>query len=228
MKFLERYCSPSDLPPRLPVFPLLGAIILPRTTLPLNVFEPRYLAMIDDALRGDRIIGMIQPVGDGGVTGSPTDRRAPLRAIGCAARIIAFQEQEDGRFLITLFGICRFEVVGDVENKASYRTLDVAYDRFDGDFQPDATADAVPRTQLLAVLRRFLDARQLEPDWAAIERSQTEDLVNGIAIASPFAPTEKQALLEAPTLVDRAETLITLAEIDAAGGATGKSSTRLQ
>lgn len=228
MKFLERYQSPSDLPSRLPVFPLLGAIALPDTALPLNVFEPRYLAMIDDALRNDRIIGIIQPVGDGGVTGSPTDRAAPLRTIGCAARIIAFQEQQDGRFLITLYGICRFEVVGEVESKAPYRTLDVSYDRFSADLQPDTTADAVPRTKLLAVLRRFLGARQLEPDWAAIERSQTDDLVNGIAIASPFAPAEKQALLEAATLVDRAETLITLAEIDAASGATGKPSTRLQ
>ena len=113
MKSLERYRSPSDLPARIPVFPLRGAIVLPRTTLPLNVFEPRYLAMVNDALRGDRLVGIIQPTGDGGVTGSPAERTAPLRAIGTATRLIAHQEQPDGRILITLCGVCRFDVAGE-------------------------------------------------------------------------------------------------------------------
>jgi len=227
VKFLEQYRSPSDLPARIPVFPLLGAIALPRTTLPLNVFEPRYLAMVDDVLRGERIIGVIQPTGDGGTTGSPASRTAPLQAVGCAARLSAFQEQSDGRLLITLTGICRFDVIGDVETDAPYRVLDVSYDRFARDLVAAIGADDVPRTELLAVLQRYLNARNLKPDWEAIEQSENEDLVNGLAIAGPFAPPEKQALLEAATLADRAAALIALAEMELAGSA-GKPGSRLQ
>ncbi|MBN9260860.1 MAG: peptidase S16 [Alphaproteobacteria bacterium 64-6] len=227
MKFLEQYRSPSDLPSRIPVFPLLGAITLPRTTLPLNVFEPRYLAMVDDVLRGERIIGIIQPTGDGGTTGSPTSRSAPLQAVGCAARLSAFQEQSDGRLLITLTGICRFDVVGDVTTRELYRTLDVAYERFADDLVASLGAEEVPRSELLSVLQRYLDARHLKPDWEAIEQSENEDLVNGLAIAGPFAPPEKQALLEAATLADRAAALIALAEMDLAGSAA-KPGSRLQ
>jgi len=227
VKFLEHYRSPSDLPARIPAFPLLGAIALPRTTLPLNVFEPRYLAMVDDVLRGERIIGIIQPIGDGGSTGSPASRAAPLQTVGCAARLSAFQELADGRLLITLTGICRFDVAGEGDARTPYRTVDASYDRFAGDLVATAGAGDVPRDRLLDVLRRYLDARDLEPDWAAIEQSENEDLVNGLAIAGPFAPTEKQALLEAPTLADRADALIALAEIDLAGS-VGKPGSRLQ
>ncbi len=226
MTFLEQYRSPSDLPARIPVFPLLGAIALPRTTLPLNVFEPRYLAMVDDVLRSDRIIGIIQPTRDGGTTGSPTSRTAPLQSVGCATRLSAFQEQSDGRLLITLTGICRFDVVGDVESETPYRSLDVSYDRFADDLVPAVGANEVPRAALLSVLQRYLVARNLKPDWEAIEQSENEDLVNGLAIAGPFAPPEKQALLEAPTLADRAAALIALAEMELAGSA-GKPGTRL-
>jgi hypothetical protein len=227
VKFLEQYRSPSDLPDRIPVFPLLGAITLPRTTLPLNVFEPRYLAMVDDVLRSDRVIGIIQPTGDGGTTGSPASRTAALQAVGCAARLSAFQEQSDGRLLITLTGICRFDVVGDVESKTPYRTLAVTYDRFAYDLVASQGADEVPRAKLLSVLQRYLNARNLKPDWEAIEQSENEDLVNGLAIAGPFAPPEKQALLEAATLAERAAALIALAEMELAGPA-GKPGSRLQ
>ena len=226
MKSLDRYRSPSDLPARIAVFPLRGAIMLPRTTLPLNVFEPRYLAMVDDVLRGDRLIGIIQPTGDGGATGSPTERSAPLQAIGTAARLIAHQEQPDGRILMTLFGICRFDVVGEVRTDAPYRTLEVSCDRFGQDLRA-ADEDDVARAPLLAVLRRFLSARNLDADWAAIEKSNNEELVNGLAIAGPFAPAEKQALLETMTVAERARMLIALAEIDLAGGAA-KPGPRLQ
>lgn len=226
MKFLEQYGSPSDLPARIPVFPLLGAIALPRTTLPLNVFEPRYLAMIDDVLRGERIIGIIQPTGDGGSTGSPASRSARLQAVGCAARLSAFQEQSDGRLLITLTGICRFDVTGEAESDTPYRTFFVSYDRHADDLVPARGADDVPRDHLLSVLQRYLDARNLKPDWEAIEQSENEDLVNGLAIAGPFAPPEKQALLEATTLADRAAALIALAEMELAGA--GKPGSRLQ
>ena len=227
MSFLEQYRSPSDLPARIPVFPLLGAIALPRTTLPLNVFEPRYVAMVDDVLRGERIIGIIQPTGDGGSTGSPSSRSAPLQTVGCAARLSAFQEQADGRLLITLTGICRFDRTGEADSDTPYRKLFVSYDRFADDLVPARGAEAVPREHLLAVLQRYLQARNLKPDWEAIEQSENEDLVNGLAIAGPFAPAEKQALLEASTLADRAAALIALAEMELAG--SGKpGGTRLQ
>ncbi len=227
VKSLERYRSPSDLPARIPVFPLRGAIVLPRATLPLNVFEPRYLAMVDDALRGDRLIGIIQPVGSGGETGSPTDRAAPLQGIGCAARLVAFQEQPDGRILMTLAGVCRFDVVREVATDGPYRTLEVSYGRFGLDLGLLSGADDVPRAELLAVLRRYLDARNLKADWDAIEKSENEELVNGLALAGPFGPADKQALLEAVTVADRARALIALAEIDLAGGA-GRAGSRLQ
>ena len=227
MKSLERYRSPSDLPSALPVFPLRGAIVLPRTSLPLNIFEPRYLALIDDILRGDRLIGIIQPVGEGGTTGSPTDRAAPLQAIGCAARLVAFQEQADGRILITLAGICRFDVKGEVATDDPYRTLQVSYGRFGLDLGLLSGGDEVPRTELLSVLRRYLDARHLKADWDAIEKSSDEELVNSLALAGPFAPSEKQALLEAVTVAERARALIALAEIELAGGAA-KPGPRLQ
>jgi Lon protease-like protein len=226
VKSLDRYRSPSDLPTRIPVFPLRGAIVLPRTTLPLNVFEPRYLAMVDDVLRGDRLIGIIQPTGDGGATGSPAERSAPLQAIGTAARMIAHQEQPDGRVLMTLVGICRFDVGGEVRTDAPYRTLEISCDRFGQDLRA-AAEDDVARAPLLAVLRRFLSARNLDADWAAIEKSNNEELVNGLAIAGPFAPAEKQALLETMTVAERARMLIALAEIDLAGGAA-KPGPRLQ
>ena len=226
MKSLERYGSSSDLPARIPVFPLRGAIVLPRTTLPLNVFEPRYLAMVDDALRGDRLIGIIQPTGDGGATGSPAERSAPLQAVGTVTRLIAHQEQPDGRILITLVGVCRFDVVGEARTDTAYRMLEISCERFANDLR-DADGSDVERDSLLAVLRRFLGARNLEADWSAIEKSDNAELVNGLAIAGPFAPPEKQALLESMTLAERARMLIALAEMDLAGGAA-KPGPRLQ
>lgn len=226
MKSLDRYRTPSDLPARIPVFPLRGAIVLPRTTLPLNVFEPRYLAMVDDVLRGDRLIGIIQPTGEGGATGSPAERSAPLQAIGTVTRLIAHQEQPDGRILITLFGVCRFDAMGEARTDTPYRTMEISCERFAADLRDSNDSD-VDRDALLAVLRRFLGARNLEADWSAIEKSDDAELVNGLAIAGPFAPAEKQALLETMTLAERARMLIALAEMDLAGGAT-KPGPRLQ
>jgi uncharacterized protein len=226
VKLLERYRSLSDLPAQLPVFPLRGAIALPRTTIPINVFEPRYLAMVDDVLRGDRLIGIIQPTGDGGATGSPAERSAPLQAIGTVTRLIAHQEQPDGRVLITLCGVCRFDVAGEAPTDTPYRTLEISCDRFGQDL--DAADDRnVARAPLLAALRRYLNARNLDADWPAIENSDNEDLVNGLAIAGPFGPAEKQALLATMTLAERARMLIALTEFDLAGGAA-KPGPRLQ
>lgn len=221
----RRYQSPSDLPDRIPVFPLHGCILLPRASLPLNIFEPRYLAMLDDVIGGDRIVGMIQPSGDGGETGSPTDRTAPLRPVGCAGRVTAFQELEDGRLLISLSGIARFALLEEAEVSTPYRVFAVDYRRFAEDFVRDAGEDQVDRERLLDVLRRYLEARNLQADWQAIGRSSIEQLVNSLSIASPFGCSEKQALLEAQDLKARAETLVTLAEMDLAAGAGSAGST---
>ena len=219
------YQRPDDLPRRIPVFPLHGCILLPRASLPLNIFEPRYLAMLDDVIRGDRIIGMIQPAGAGGETGSPTDRAAPLRAVGCAGRVTAFQELEDGRLLISLGGIARFAPLDEVQVSAPYRVFSVDYHRFAQDFVRGAGEDLVDRDRLVEVLGRYLAAHNLEADWRAVGRSSVEQLVNSLSIASPFGCSEKQALLEARDLQARAETLMTLAEMDLAAGDGGAGNT---
>jgi len=206
---------------------LYGCILLPRATLPLNIFEPRYLAMFDDVIASHRVVGMIQPAGDGGETGSPADRSAPLRPVGCAGRITAFQELDDGRLLITLGGIARFMLLDEAQVSEPYRVYSVDYRRFAEDFVRGAGDDLVDRDRLLDVLRRYLAARNLEADWQAIGRASVEQLVNSLSIASPFGGSEKQALLEAPDLKARAETLITLAEMDLAAS-SGDAGTTLQ
>ena len=222
----RQYRTPDDLPASLAVFPLAGAILLPRATLPLNIFEPRYLAMIDDAMRGDRLIGMIQPTGEGGVTGSPQSRKAELARVGCTGRLTSYQETEDGRLLIVLTGVSRFEVREELPTTTPYRMLRVDFAPFADDLVADKGADDVDREKLVGALRKFLAARGATADWGQIEKTGTEQLVNWLSLASPFAPKEKQALLEAVTLAARADVLVSLAEMEAAGGAGG--GTRLQ
>lgn len=218
---MKHYTSLGDLPGTLPVFPLVGAILLPRTTLPLNVFEPRYLQMIDDCLRGDRLVGIIQPVGEGGRTGSPESNDASLKAVGCAGRLRSFQELDDGRLLIGLGGIVRFRPRDEVTDDRSYRTFHADYTGFERDLNAGDGAESVDRPRLVDALRRFLAQRGLKADWSSIEKSETEQLVNGLSMASPFSPEERQALLEAPTLAARADMLVTLAEMEIASGETG-------
>jgi Lon protease-like protein len=181
--------------------------------------------MLDDAIRGDRIIGMVQPVGEGGETESPTDRAAPLRSVGCAGRITAFQELDDGRLLISLGGIARFALLDEAQVSAPYRVFSVDYHGFTQDFVRGAGEDEVDRDRLLDVLRRYLETHNLQADWRAIGRSSVEQLVNSLSIASPFGCAEKQALLEAKDLKARAETLIALAEMDLAASAGSSGST---
>lgn len=222
----DRYRRPSDLPPRLPLFPLRGAILLPRATLPLNIFEPRYLAMIDDVLSGARVIGMIQPAGHDSTAGgdeSPAGKSVDLRRVGCAGRVTAYQEQDDGRILITLTGVARFDVVDEAETAKPYRTATVAYDRFVSDFTEGLGEEQVDRANLLRVLRAYLDTNRLKADWNAILRSPSELLVNALSVMSPYGCEEKQALLEAPDLRARADVLVALAEMELAanGGPSG-------
>ena len=222
-KISERYRSPADLPQRIPVFPLRQAILLPRATLPLNIFEPRYLQMVEDAMSTSRVLGVVQP--QGGEEESPVARTAPLRRIGCTGRITSYQELDDGRLLIALTGIARFELTGEVALAKPYRICTVSYERYLGDFVAGSGEDQVDRQGLLSALKTYLEARSLQADWAAIAKTATETLVNSLAIASPYGGEEKQALLEAVDLKTRAEMLVALAEMELAAGRIGSGST---
>ena len=219
MSSSERYRTTADLPPTIPLFPLRGVILLPRSQLPLNVFEPRYLAMVDDALSGSRLIGILQP--DEGAEESPKDVNAPLKKIGCAGRLTAYQELDDGRRLITLTGIARFVLTSEVNSKAAYRVWNVDWTRFPGDLVRDGADEDLDREKLLKVLKAYLDTHRLKADWKAIAAAPSEQLINALCVSSPFGPEEKQALLEAPTVAARGEVLMALAEMDIAAGGSG-------
>lgn len=223
MARIDRYRRPADLPPRIPIFPLRGAILLPRATLPLNVFEPRYLAMVEDVLASTRIIGVIQPSGRDDSSESPEDNTADLRRVGCAGRITAYQEMDDGRYLITLTGIARYEVIDEAMTAKPFRVASVSYDRFACDFDIGRGEQSVDRVNLVRVLKAYLEQNRLSADWNAIERASSEFLINALCVMSPYGPEEKQALLEAADLKTRAEVLIALAEMELAstGGPGG-------
>jgi Lon protease-like protein len=198
------------------------AILLPRATLPLNIFEPRYLQMVEDVMSTSRVLGIVQP--EGGDEESPVARTAPLRRIGCTGRITSYQEL-DGRFLISLTGIARFELTDEVMLAKPYRICTVSYERFLSDFVAGAGEEEVDRPGLLTSLRAYLEARNLQADWSAIGKTSTEALVNSLAIASPYGREEKQALLEAADLKTRAEMLVALAEMEIAAGSRDSGST---
>jgi Lon protease-like protein len=200
----------GHLPDIIPVFPLSGGLLLPRGHMPLNVFEPRYLAMVDAALAGDRIIGMIQPEEEG--DDDSADQAPPLRSVGCAGRITAFSETDDGRYLITLTGLARFRVLEEISTNTPYRMCRVTAEPFAADFAVRGEAE-VDRDTLLDAFRAYLEANDLEADWDSVDNASNESLVNAIAMIAPYGPAEKQALLEAPDLKTRAETLVALTEI---------------
>jgi hypothetical protein len=199
------------------VFPLAGVILLPRGQLPLNVFEPRYLAMVDDAFLAQRLIGIIQPSGDGGGLVRPK-----LFSVGGIGRITSFAETDDGRYLITLTGLSRFEILRELDVSTPYRQVEASYERFAQDRMP-ATEDAsFDRPALLHALRRYFTVNRIESDWEAIERAPGEALVNSLSMIAPVEPAEKQALLEAPSLSERARILIALIELSLADAAPGQ------
>jgi Lon protease-like protein len=213
MPMNAQYRGPIDLPEVIPVFPLPGALLLPRGQMPLNIFEPRYLALIDDSLRdGHRLIGMIQP---DAALASPTDKPALYR-IGCVGRITQLAESGDGRYLVELTGVSRFRIEQELPVKTAYRQCRVTYAPFADDFVPRKGESAVDRTALLRTLGDFLKANDLKADWEGIENAPNEALVNALAMMSPYGPAEKQALLEAPDLKTRAEILIAITEIELA------------
>jgi Lon protease-like protein len=206
------YKCPEDLPGVIPVFPLPAALLLPRADMPLNIFEPRYLAMIDAALAGDRIIGMVQPNDD-----APACSRGPaLCSIGCAGRITSLAETGDNRYVITLTGIARFRVVEEIAAATSFRQCRVTAAPYHVDFVGCPSDSAVDRSSVLATFRAYLDAHNLEADWDSVASASNETLINALAMMAPFGAAEKQALLEAPDLKTRAETLVAITEMSLA------------
>ncbi|HRO12820.1 LON peptidase substrate-binding domain-containing protein [Amaricoccus sp.] len=204
---MGRKFSLADLPDTIPVFPLPGALLLPRARLPLNIFEPRYLAMLEDTLKTPhRLVGMIQPCATAEGEG------VRLHKVGCAGRVTALQETEDGRYLITLSGICRFRLGEVQEGFTPYLRAAVDWSSFERDLGRAEQDAGFDRPAFLDVLGRFFDSAQLSSDWDSLKEADPELLVNSLAILCPFDPEEKQALLEAPTLSERRETLVALME----------------
>ncbi|TFF25626.1 ATP-dependent protease [Jiella endophytica] len=217
------YADESDLPTTIAVFPLTGALLLPAGQLPLNIFEPRYIEMIDDAMAGSRIIGMVQPSLDGAMR----DNRDPkLCEVGCMGRITSLAESGDGRYIISLQGIARFRIAEELAVRTPYRSCRVT--AFLGDLDAGMGEEAVDREGLLRAFRRFFEANQMEADWDSIDRASNETLVNALAMMSPYGAAEKQALLEANDLKSRAETLIAITEISLAGEGGEDGSPTLQ
>lgn len=203
-----------DLPDTIPVFPLPGALLLPRGRLPLHIFEPRYLAMIEDCLKTrHRLIGMIQPRE---VPGTGEKR---LNAIGCAGRLTGFSETEDGRYMITLSGISRFRVKEEVQGFTPYRRCQVDWAGFGRDLGPVEDDPGFDRAAFLELLGRYFAAEHLATDWGSLKEAETELLINSLSMLCPFSTEDKQALLEAPSLTTRRETLVTLIEFALRGGA---------
>jgi len=208
------YRKAVDLPLAIPVFPLDGALLLPGGQLPLNIFEPRYLNMLDDAMSGERIIGMIQTRPH-----QSADVQTPaLAPVGCAGRVTSFAETSDGRYLITLTGVCRFRAGEELPVRTPYRQVRADFTPFEPDLREDGSSErtAADIDRLLAALRRYLDHRGLAIDWGDAESAPSDALINSLAMALPFDPLEKQALLEAETIFERKATLTALLEIDAA------------
>ena len=207
MTAMARRISYHSLPTVIPVFPLEGALLLPRARLPLNIFEPRYLAMFDDALRSDhRFIGMVQPRDDD----SPTPA---LYDVGCCGRVTSFSETDDGRYLIALTGVIRFRIEEELDGFMPFRRVRSDWKPYERDMeQPPTEVDQDDRQALMDLLRRYFETTSLSADWDALSQADDETLVNAIAMLCPFTPQEKQALLEAPTLVDRKKDLKALME----------------
>ncbi|MCV2873799.1 LON peptidase substrate-binding domain-containing protein [Defluviimonas sp. WL0050] len=202
----------GDLPDKIPLFPLPGALLLPRARLPLQIFEPRYLAMLDEVLKtSHRLIGMIQP--RPGPQGQPR-----LAAIGCAGRVTAFSETDDGRYMITLTGISRYRLKREISGFAPFLSGEVEWNEFSRDQGPSEHDPGFARPSFVALLRRYFEAEQLSTDWDSLKEAEDELLINSLAMLCPFEPEDKQALLEAPSLRDRRETLVTLMEYALRGG----------
>ncbi|MGI6855875.1 LON peptidase substrate-binding domain-containing protein [Mesorhizobium sp. 1B3] len=202
------YRGPKDLPSTIPLFPLAAALLLPGGRMPLNVFEPRYLQMVDETLAGSRLIGMIQPSLDGSLR---DDGEPELCQVGCIGRITSLAETGDGRYLISLQGVCRFRVSEELAVKTPFRQCRIA--PFTCDLDEELGAKEVNRPALLKAFRAYLEANGLDADWDSVSRAENGTLVNALSMMAPYGPAEKQALLEAADLKTRADTLIAITEM---------------
>ncbi|NGN43862.1 LON peptidase substrate-binding domain-containing protein [Mesorhizobium sp. CGMCC 1.15528] len=202
------YRAAKDLPATIPIFPLTGALLLPGGRTPLNIFEPRYLEMIDEAVGGTRLIGMIQPALDGSLR---EDGEPEICEVGCIGRISSFAESGDGRYLISLQGVCRFRVAQELAVKTPFRQCRIM--PFVADLSDDPTVSEINRLALLKAFRAYLEANDLEADWESVSRAENAMLVNALSMMAPYGAAEKQALLEAPDLKTRADTLIAITEM---------------
>jgi Lon protease-like protein len=206
MPINKPYAEIGELSPALPVFPLAGALLLPRGELPLNIFEPRYLAMVDAAMAGPRLVGIIQPAFE-----AADDIKPALCEVGCAGRITALQETGDGRYVLTLTGVARFRVEQELTTLTPYRQCRVTYEA--GDLTPRRGEGQVDRRKLLDTFRRYLEANNLEADWSSVDQAPNEALVNALSMMAPYGAREKQALLEAGSLAERADMLVAMTEL---------------
>lgn len=207
----------SDLPDIIPIFPLPGALLLPRARLPLHLFEPRYLQMMDDCLKTPgRLIGMVAPRE---VPAAQAKGKTRLHSIGCVGRLTGFTETEDGRYMISLTGVSRFRLLEEVEGFTPYRRMKVDWSAFARDMGRAETDDGLDRDSFMDLLMRFFDALELSTDWSSLKEAEPELLINSLSMLCPFSAEDKQALLEAPSLTTRRETLVTLIEFALRGGA---------
>ena len=202
---MKIYNSITDLPNKLAIFPLTGAVLFPQTQLPLNIFEPKYLQMIDEVLSSpDRIMGMIQP------NLSKNDSNSKnLKKVGCAGRVSSFSETGDGRYLVTLTGLIRFEIDNELDTTTQYRQVITNNNNYQEDLKP-TNVENIDRKSLLVLIKKYLEQRNLLIDWEIIEQSSTEQLINYSGVLVPFEPEEKQLLLETRNLFDRCKTLESL------------------
>ncbi len=212
---MPRYASVSALPQVIPVFPLSGALLLPRTDLPLNIFEPRYISMVEHAMSSDHVIGMIQPL-----PGEEDDNPA-LAQVGCLGRITSYAETDDNRLLISLTGVCRFAVKREKKVKTLFRQVEADYSGFAADLVTENNARTVDRTAVIRAFRHYLEANNMSANWSEVEQIPTELLVNTLSQLAPYPAPEKQALLEASDLQARADMLIALTELALSGGSKG-------
>lgn len=194
----------EKLPDTIPVFPLTGVLLLPHGQLPLNIFEPRYIAMVDDAMAGSRMIGMVQPKTYGGQA---------LYDIGCAGRIINFSEAEGGRYLITLGGICRFRIARELETQKPYRSIAPDWSGYKADMEKQIEKVAVDRARLNNLLQSYFRKQEMSCDWEKVDIAPDADLLTALAMICPLGPSEKQALLEAENINTRTELFMTLIQM---------------
>lgn len=205
--FTQEFTSPKNLPITIPIFPLSGATLLPRCKLPLNIFEPRYIDMINDALSSHRFIGMVQP------DGFESNNKPSVFGVGCLGRITSWSETEDKRYLITLTGISRFDIVDELNPKTSYRQVHARFDTYAHDFISEKSAPLENRSTITSLLERYFVLKKIEADWSGLRTAHDEDFINMLSIVCPFRSEEKQALLQAIDLPTRANVLMAILEM---------------